>query len=139
MQSKVLGVFDNEQEVIISIKAYESAGADPKNFSVLARDEDKTDYITEEMNVSEKRPANGEMFGILGGFLSGMSGGMVIPGMVTPGIGPYMAAGPIASAFTGDSYDDMKNMFTSLGLDEESAEGYIQELDEGKIILFQED
>lgn len=138
MAAKVIGVFDSEREVINAIKQYQADGLDPNDFSVMARDEEKTDYIHEKTDVEEMEPVNEGAFGIIGGFLAGIGGGLYVPGMATPGIGPYIAAGPLASTFSGGSHEELKNMFTNLGLDELSADNYIDELNEGKIILFLE-
>lgn len=136
MADKVIGVFENEDHVINAIEQYVSDGIDPNHFSVMARDEDKTEYITDKTDVEEKHPSSQGAFGILGGFLAGLGGGLYVPGMATPGVGPYIAAGPIASTFSGGSYEDLKGMFNSMGMDEVSAEEYIEELNNGKILLF---
>ncbi|CAM4012869.1 general stress protein [Lederbergia lenta] len=139
MAAKVIGVFDSEREVINAIKQYQADGLDPNHFSVMARDEEKTEYIHEKTDVEEMEPVNEGAFGIIGGFLAGIGGGLYVPGMATPGVGPYIAAGPLASTFSGGSYEELKKMFTNLGLDEHSADNYIEELNEGKIILFLEE
>ncbi|MBS4199077.1 general stress protein [Bacillus sp. FJAT-49732] len=134
MGSQIVGIFDSQQEVINEIKNYEAKGMERSKFSVLAKDESKTDYLTEKMDVDEQEPANEGAFGLLGGFLAGIGGGIAVPGMAIPGIGPLMAAGPIASAFVGNN-EDLRNMFISMG-NEELADRYMEELDAGKIILF---
>ncbi|MBS4221837.1 general stress protein [Lederbergia citrea] len=138
MDTSVVGVFESQQEVINEIKKYQAEGIDPKKFSVLAKDDSKIEILTEEMNVEERNPANEGAFGILGGFLAGIAGGVAVPGMSTPIGGPILAAGPIAGAFPGGSKDELKIMFSSIGIDGQTAENYINELDAGKILLFLE-
>ncbi|MEK3886496.1 general stress protein [Bacillus sp. FSL K6-3431] len=138
MAAKVIGVFEDQQEVVIKIKQYQSDGMDPNQFSVMARDEDTTEFIHDKTDVEEKEPANEGAFGIIGGFLAGIGGGLYVPGIATPAIGPYVAAGPIASTFSGGSYEELKKMFTTMGMDEYSAEEYIEDLNKGRIILFLE-
>ncbi|MCJ8006381.1 general stress protein [Lederbergia wuyishanensis] len=137
MGTQIVGIFDSQQEVINEIKKYETQGIDREKFSVLAKDESKTDYLTEKMDVDEQHPANEGAFGILGGFLAGIGGGVAVPGMSVPGTGPIMAAGPMASAFVGNN-GDLRNMFLSMG-NEELTDRYMEDLDAGKIILFLED
>lgn len=139
MPAKVIGVYSNELEVIEVIKSYESEGVDPKSFSVFAKDENKTEHITDEVDVSERNPINKGAFGIIGGFLAGIGGGFFVPGLLNPGLGPIIAAGPMAASISGGSYDEVKNMFTSAGINVNSADKYIEELNKGKIILFLED
>ncbi|MBS4217634.1 general stress protein [Bacillus sp. FJAT-49711] len=137
MNTKIIGIFDSQQEVVDEIKKYEAEGIERNRFSVLAKDEDKTDYLTEKMEVEEQQPANEGVFGVLGGFLAGIGGGIAVPGMASPGTGPFVAAGPMASAFIGNN-EDLRNMFLTMGNDE-LADRYMEELDAGKIILFLEE
>ncbi|MBW8348991.1 general stress protein [Bacillus sp. IITD106] len=134
METRIIGIFDSQQEVINEIKKYEAQGIDRSKFSVLAKDEGKTDYLTEKMDIDEQQPANEGAFGVLGGFLAGIGGGIAVPGMAYPGTGPLIAAGPFASALVGNN-EDLRNMFLSMG-NEELADRYIEELEAGKIILF---
>jgi len=53
METRIIGIFDSQQEVINEIKKYEAQGIDRSKFSVLAKDEGKTDYLTEKMDIDE--------------------------------------------------------------------------------------
>lgn len=136
MESQIIGVYDSEQEVVQEIKKYESDGIDRNKFSIMAKDDTSTDYLTENMDVDEKHPANHQAFGILGGIFAGIGGGVVVPGMTQPGTGPIVAAGPIASTITSKNNEDIRKMFSSMGVNKADYDNYIRELEAGKIILF---
>jgi hypothetical protein len=138
MNLSVMGVYHTEKEVIEAIQTYEKEGYQTGRFSVLALDGGKTDLIQKETKVHPQHPASEEALGIISGFLSGISGGFAVPGMAIPGIGPLMAAGPLASYIEGTSRQDVKDLLLSCGLDEEKADEYLSGLKKGKIILFYE-
>ncbi|RST73007.1 hypothetical protein D4T97_014055 [Siminovitchia acidinfaciens] len=138
MDIGVVGIYDTEEEVIDVIKTFLLEGFQEENFSVLAVDESKTDLIEKEMQVHERHIASEEAFGIISGFLTGISGGFIVPGLTIPGLGPIIAAGPLASLIDGKSHKDIKDLLITSGLNEEEAERHAEQLNEGKIILFYE-
>ncbi|VEF48094.1 Heat induced stress protein YflT [Bacillus freudenreichii] len=138
MDIGVVGIYDTEEEVIDVIKTFLLEGFQEENFSVLAVDESKTDLIEKETQVHDRHIASEEAFGIISGFLTGISGGFIVPGLTVPGLGPIIAAGPLASLIDGKSYKDIKDLLITSGLNEEEAERYAEQLNEGKIILFYE-
>lgn len=138
MDTYVLGIYDSEGEVINVIQTYLMEGFDKDNFSVLAVDESKTDLIEKETEVHDRHIASEEAYGIISGFLTGISGGFTVPGLTVPGLGPIIAAGPLASLIDGRSHRDIKDLLTTSGLNEEEAQRYADQLNDGKIILFYE-
>lgn len=138
MDIGVIGIYDTEEEVIDVIKTFLLEGFQEENFSVLAVDESKTDLIEKETQVHDRHIVSEEAFGIISGFLTGISGGFIVPGLTVPGLGPIIAAGPLASLIDGKSHKDIKDLLITSGLNEEEAERYAEQLNEGKIILFYE-
>lgn len=138
MSISVVGIYDTEEEVIGVIKTFLLEGFKEENFSVLAVDESKTELIENETNVHDRHAASEEAFGIISGFLTGISGGFVVPGLTVPGLGPIIAAGPLASLIEGKSHKDVKDLLITSGLKAEEAKKYADQLYEGKIILFYE-
>lgn len=138
MNLSVMDVYNKEEEVIQAIQTYEKEGYQTDRFSVLALDDGKTDMIQKETKIHQQHPASEEALGIISGFLTGISGGFAIPGIAIPGIGPLMAAGPLASYIEGTSNQDVRDLLLSCGLDGEEADQYLSELKKGKIILFYE-
>lgn len=133
--ARVIGVYENEQEVIEKIKNFEAEGIESKHFSVLARDDHKTKFLADELNVEEKQHENSGFFGAIGSFL----GGGALPVTSSLGSAPFIAAGPMAATLLGGGTDGLRSVLQSVDLDEGVVDNYIAELDEGKIILFLED
>ena len=138
MNFSVVGIYDTEKEVIGVIKTFLLEGFKEENFSVLAVDESKIGLIEKETNVHDKHVSSEEAYGIISGFLTGISGGFIVPGLTVPGLGPIIAAGPLASLIEGKSHKDVKDLLITSGLKEEDADRYADQLNEGKIILFYE-
>lgn len=127
--SRVVGVFDSENEVIEEIKKYEEKGVKRSNFSVLARDDKKTEYLTDKMDVDDESSSG--PFGFLSGFLAGAGTAAGIPTGTGTGTGwtsgaGVLAIGPIVTGLQeGSTYDWGNNL----------PDEYIDELDRGKILL----
>ena len=138
MSMGVIGIYDTEEEVIQVIKTYLLKEYKENNFSVLAADSTKMNRIEEQTNVHDKHVASEEAFGIISGFLTGISGGFVVPGLTIPGLGPIIAAGPLASMIEGSSHHDVHDLLLAYGLSKEVANDYVNQLNNGKIILFYE-
>ncbi|GIN92743.1 hypothetical protein J6TS1_20170 [Siminovitchia terrae] len=138
MDFAVVGIYDTAEEVIDVIKTCILEGFKEENFSVLATDESKTDFIEQKTNVHDRHAASEEAYGIISGFLTGISGGFIVPGLTAPGLGPIIAAGPLASLIQGKSHHDVKDLLVTMGLNEENVQKYVDHLNDGKIILFYE-
>ncbi|MBO0993016.1 general stress protein [Bacillus sp. SD088] len=125
--SKVVGVFDSEDEVIEEIRKYEKKGVKRDNFSVLAKDDKKTEYLTEKMDVDDEN--SGGPFDFLSGFLAGAGPAAGVPTGTTTGAtsgAGVLAIGPIVSGLQeGTMYDWENNL----------SDEYTEELDNGKILL----
>lgn len=138
MNVSLIGVYDSESDVMNVVKTYESEGFKTENFSILALEDTKMNAIQKETRIHHQHPASEEALGIISGFLTGISGGFMVPGLTVPGIGPLVAAGPLASYFEGTSPKDVKDLLLSCGLSEEEANQYFSKLKNGKILLFYE-
>ncbi|MFS0646672.1 sulfate transporter [Siminovitchia sp. 179-K 8D1 HS] len=139
MNLSLIGVYDSESDVVTAVKTYELKGYKTEKFSVLALEEEKMNSIQTKTRIHHQHPASEEAFGIISGFLTGISGGFIVPGLTVPGIGPLIAAGPLAAYFEGTSRKDVKDLLLSCGLSEENANEYFSKLTSGKILLFYEE
>lgn len=138
MSIQVIGIFNHEEEVIQIIKDSVREGREETKYSVLAVDEEKAERIEQETRVSEQHVISEEAFGLISGFLTGISGGFIVPGLIMPGYGPLIAAGPLASRIEGNSEKDIKDMLLSLNIDEATSDKITAELQAGKIVLLYE-
>lgn len=139
MKATVSGIFRSEEEAIAAINDLMASGVDKERISVLAKDDDKAGTVSGKTQVEEQRAASEEAFGILSGFLTGIGGGFIVPGLVAPGIGPLVAAGPLASMFSGESERDLEDLLVSLGYEREDAKHFAGEFDRGRVLVLVEE
>jgi len=135
---KIVGVFHTEQEAINAINGLKRQGYSENDISVLARDRDELSAVTEETDT--KAPEGAAAGAVTGGALGGVGG--ILLGMGTlaiPGIGPFIAAGPIVAGLTGMAVGTgagaLIGGLIGLGIPEEEAKRYNQYLDEGRILV----
>ena len=98
MATKVVaGLFEAPEQASRAINDLRSMGIDPSRVSVIARDKERAREVADETGAEV---ATGAATGAgLGAILGGAAGWLVgIGALAIPGIGPIVAAGPIAAA-----------------------------------------
>jgi hypothetical protein len=143
MKKDVIGTYAREEEAVVAIKALVAKGYSPSDISIVAKDDEKLDQISDETHVKEEKVVHDDevdsaTYGTIAGFLTGIGGAIAVPGLGVPGVGPLLAAGPFASMFDVGEEDDMKEIFLKVDISEEDAERYVQDLEDGKIIVMAE-
>lgn len=96
------GIFRNRSSVDSAVTALKNAGFSSSDISVLMADKDSTrDFATEKNTKAPEGATTGAGTGaVLGGTLGWLAG---IGALAIPGIGPFVAAGPIMAALAGAS------------------------------------
>src|ERR671938_751846 len=99
-RSTVVGVFHERDDARQAIEALKDAGFAPDTISILSPDQQATRDMAEETGT---HAGSGAATGaVAGGLLGGLGGWLVGAGAVAiPGLGPFIAAGALASAFGG--------------------------------------
>ncbi len=123
--SKVVGVFRTEDDAIDAIKELRHQGYDENDISVIAKDRKEVKHIHEE--TGSKAPQGAATGMATGGILGGIGGLLLGAGaLAIPGIGPIVAAGPIAAALGGAAVGagagGIVGALVGLGIPEESVE-----------------
>src|SRR3954468_2251919 len=97
---RVAGVFRDRQDAQHAIQALRDAGIDPRRVSVIARDKERARDVAEDTGA---QAATGAATGAgIGAVLGGAAGWLAgLGALAIPGIGPVVAAGPIAAALSG--------------------------------------
>jgi len=96
----VFGLFESRHALEASVDALRGAGFRAEDVSVLGADPDATHELAHEIN--SKAPEGAATGGAAGGAIGGVLGWLAGIGMITiPGIGPFLAAGPIVAALAG--------------------------------------
>src|SRR3712207_2870332 len=141
-QKRVVGSFNTENEAISAIEDLKRQGYDSEDISVLSKDKRETETIADETDTNfvegaATGAATGGALGGLGGVLAGMGA------LAIPGIGPLVAAGPIAAglmgAAAGAGAGGLAGALIGIGIPDDEAEEYGRHVDEGRILVLVED
>lgn len=138
----IVQTYRTEQEARDAVNRMKGEGYSSEEISIISRFEGEVGAVAEKMDAaSENQPANTdsggeELFVQAGLFASGGTVGI-------PGIGPSFAAGPFAAAMTGDltedDHDRLVNTLTNMGVSEDEARQYENDIREGKYVVLVEE
>ncbi len=132
MKETVVAVYLDRKQARQAFTALVESGVDPKHISLLT--EQNADDVHE---ISGRQVAEGAASGAVGG---GLVGGMVaLAALAIPGLGPIVAAGPIAATLTGltvgAAAGGVLGALTGLGLPAEDAEAYAEAVRRGATLV----
>lgn len=140
MRKPMIGIFESEELAISAIKRLKLDGYANEEISVLA----KQNYDFDNMDVSRDLEAEHEDSKLVnkaatGGLLGGIGGLLIGFGAIAiPGIGPFLAAGPLAIALggivAGGAVGGVSGVLMEMGFDENDAKEYEGHLDKGHIL-----
>jgi len=134
----VVAVFNERDDAQDAINALRDAGFMAEDISILARDRDTAGRLAEDTGTEA---ATGAATGALaGGLLGGVAGWLVgIGALAIPGIGPIIAAGPLAAALGGAAIGattgGIIGALTGAGIPEDEARYYDTEFRQGGIVV----
>ncbi|MDG0809626.1 general stress protein [Cohnella rhizosphaerae] len=137
-ERRIVGVFDTEQGAVKAIEDLKRQGYTSDDISVISKNRDDMDYVTEETGTKapEGAAAGAATGGVVGG-LTGLLAGLGL--LVVPGIGPILAAGPIAATLTGLAVGagtgGIVGGLIGLGIPEDEAKRYDDDLNAGRILV----
>ncbi len=146
-KDKVLvGIFETEDEAINVIRRLKDSGYQEDEITVVAKDKDKMEHIDDTTDIDTNSHNAGEKVGTgaaIGGVLGGVAAALPALGLlVIPGIGPLLAAGPIAlilgGVVAGGVAGGLVGVLVQLGVTEEDAKEYENYIDQGKILVLVE-
>lgn len=142
MEKKIIGVFKTEELAILAIKRLKMDGYSNEEISVLAKHRDELDRIEEKTNVHiEQDHTKGAVAGaVTGGVLGGIGALLLELGVFAiPGVGPFLAAGPIAVTLTsivaGGAVGGISGALIDMGVNENDVKEYEDHLNEGNILV----
>ena len=138
---KVVGAYENEHEAIKAIEELRQQGYSREEISVLSKDKD---VLTDLKEVAGSKAMRGLEAGAVTGGVLGSGFGLIagIVGFAIPGLGPVLAAGPIAMALAGGvagvGIGGLAGTLVGLGISDEDAARYESDVREGKILVLVE-
>ena len=133
----VVGVFDGPNHAERALNELKDSGFTPEQVSVVARDNRETREMAERTGMGGEGTGTGAF---LGGITGGILGWLVgIGALAIPGIGPIVAAGALATTLGGAALGAVAGgligALTDMGVPEEHARGYEENVRQGSILL----
>jgi len=137
MKTTVSALYDNATDAHATVRDLVDDGVRRDNISLVASDAagEYVDYHGEDF------PADDTVGGAAAGAIVGGIGGLLVglAALAIPGIGPIVAAGPIAAALTGAGIGALTGgllgALIDLGVDEDSAEYYAEGIRRGGTLV----
>ncbi len=143
----VVGTYQTEDQAVSAVNRLLEIGYNSDDISVLARHPERFGKIASLTDVPAESPsavgrsagagiAAGGVLGGLGGLLLGLGA------LVIPGIGPFLAAGPIATTLggiaAGGAVGGVVGALAGLGIDKEEAKLHEAALERGDLLVLVE-
>lgn len=130
MAKTVVAVFSSRNNAEEAVKALRASGYD-REISLLSK------QAQEEENQGEGLGMGGISTGITtGGILGGLAGlAMGAGALVIPGIGPLIAAGPIAGLLSGAATGGIAGGLVDWGIPAQEGRQYEEDVKQGKILV----
>jgi len=136
MASTVVGVFNDFTAAVNTTPDLVAAGLRKEDISVVTQDRkgEYAKFLEAETNPdASSNVGTGAMIGGLGGLLIGLAA------LAIPGIGPVIAAGPLAAVFTGTALGaatgSLVGALNTVGVPEFEAKAYDQGIREGNTLV----
>jgi len=134
----VFGIMPDESSAVRAADALKAAGFSANDISALFPDKAGTKDFAHEQNTKapEGAATGAGVGGVLGGGLGWLMG---IGALAIPGVGPFVAAGPIMAALSGAAAGAMLGGLTGtligLGIPELEAKKYEGKIRDGNILM----
>ncbi|KAB8139079.1 low temperature-induced protein [Gracilibacillus oryzae] len=142
------GVFRKEADAVSAVKELQTLGYGHDHLTISAKDKDEVKDIKDRTGAdvkadsSERGKNAGKGLGIgagTGGVLGGLAALVAEAGLFAiPGIGPAVAAGPLAATITGLVGGGLVGALVGAGIPKEHAKEYEQYLKDGYILVLVE-
>jgi len=141
---KVVGLFESEDLAKSTVEEIKTKGVSEERISLVAKNNESDDMEAGAQTATRtetKNQTDGIGDGIAtGGALGGIAGILAGAGMLAvPGVGPILAAGPLAAGISGLAAGGIAGGLIDYGLDEEQGQRYAKEIEQGRILVAVED
>ncbi|WP_081953998.1 general stress protein [Paenibacillus sp. FSL R5-0345] len=138
MNKRIVGVFAAEYEASRAIEELKRQGCRTEDISIIARNSESADTLRDESGT--QAPEGIATGAATGGLLGGLTGLLMgIGALAIPGIGPIIAAGPLAAMLAGAAIGagsgGLVGGLIGLGIPEEEAKRYDNYVGEGHILV----
>jgi len=131
MSRVVIGVFNEKDRAESALQELKAKGYE-RDLSLVARDEEKS-MDSGAASFGDQNLAEGTYTGGALGGIAGLLAG--VGALLIPGIGPIVAAGPIAATLTGVVGGGLAGGLIDYGIPEERGEYYEEQVRRGGILV----
>lgn len=128
----VIGVFDGTATAQSAVSALEASGYPREDISLVMQERGSAPELGAEETQADKGIATGVGAGAVLGGIAGLAA------LAIPGVGPLLAAGPLAAllgAVSGAALGGLIGSFTGLGIPTEAAKEYEAAVREGGVVV----
>src|SRR6478736_4480674 len=137
-KKSVIGIAKSENQAVRIVEDLRTAGFSGNDISVLFPDKEGTRDFAHEQHT--KAPEGATTGAGTGGVLGGALGWLIgIGSLAIPGVGPFIAAGPImaalAGAGVGAAVGGLTGALVGMGIPEYEAKRYEGKIKEGNILI----
>ncbi|MED2981428.1 general stress protein [Bacillus thuringiensis] len=143
---KIVGVFRTIDDAALVINELNDKGYSADNISAIAKDQKEIEHLEEKSGekVNHETAYKADIFSATGLVAGGVAGGLggLLTGLgilAVSGMGPIVAAGPIAAAIggagIGGGAGSLIGAFIGLGIPEEHAKKYEEYIYDGNILI----
>ncbi|PJN90958.1 general stress protein [Bacillus sp. mrc49] len=138
MDKRIIGVYETGEEAIKAVEALQADGYNRDDISVVAKDKEELRTVNEKTGTKaeEGLAAGAATGGILGGAAGLLAG---VGALAIPGIGPVLAAGPLAATLAGAAVGagtgGLAGTLIGMGLPEDEANRYEADVKSGKLLV----
>ena len=146
---RVVGIFKTENQAIKAIERLKKDGYREDEISVITKDREQLDRVSDvagdvhdvrEDRVGSDTGSKAAGGAVTGGTIGGIGGLLLgLGSFAIPGVGPLVAAGPIAAALggalAGGAVGGLVGAMTDFGIPEEEAREYETRINAGEILV----
>lgn len=132
MVKTVVGVFSSHDKAEQAVAEMRKSGFDTNEISIVAKGQDENVDAQGDTSLGMDTVSDGVT---TGGALGGLAGLAMGAGALTiPGLGPIIAAGPIAGLLSGAATGGVAGGLLDMGIPEDRGQHYENEVRSGKIL-----
>ena len=133
MAKTVVGVFESENQAKEAINELKRKGFDEREISLIAREKREGTEEEDEMTMAEQDLGDGML---TGGALGGLAGILAGAGaLLIPGVGPIIAAGPLAAFLSGVVGGGLVGGLVDYGIPEDRGRHFEERVKQGGILV----
>lgn len=139
--SSVISIFNSQGQAEEALQELKESGYSEADMSLVAKEDEDTGRqqdveAGEEMTVGDQNLNNGTT---TGGAIGGIAGLLAGAGtLAIPGVGPIIAAGPIAAGLSGAAAGGLTGALVDYGIPQEVSQDYEEQIRSGNMLAIYE-